>query len=63
MAPSVTRDKQAHGQGEDAIYRGSAKNRYVGAVRSGFSLAGVCIWRKTTDRTKVEVPRKLPLSE
>jgi len=55
----VTQDKKAHGQGENSTHRGSSKNRYVGAVRSGFSLAGVRIWRKATDRTKVEVRRKL----
>jgi len=55
----VTQDKKAHGQGENSTQRGSSKHRYVGAVRSGFSLAGVRIWRKATDRTKVEVRRKL----
>ena len=55
----MTQDKKAHGQGENSTHRGSSKNRYVGAVRSGFSLAGVRIWRKATDRTKVEVRRKL----
>jgi len=59
LAPTVTQDKKAHGQGENSTHRGSSKNRYVGAVRSGFSLAGVRIWRKATDRTKVEVRRKL----
>ena len=55
----MTQDKKAHGQGENSTHRGSSKNRYVGAVRSGFSLAGVRIWRKATDHTKVEVRRKL----
>jgi len=59
LAPTMTLDKKS-GRARRRLYPpGSSKNRHVSAVRSRFSLAGVRIWRKATDRTKVEVRRKL----
>jgi len=47
------------GLGEDFIYWGLSKNRYVGAVSQGFSPGGRRIRRKVTGRTKAEVRDKL----
>ena len=59
LAPTMTLDKKS-GRARRRLYPpGSSKNRHVSAVRSRFSLAGVRIWRKATDHTKVEVRRKL----
>jgi len=47
------------GLGEDFIYWGLSKNRYVGAVSQGFSPGGRRVRRKVTGRTKAEVRDKL----
>jgi hypothetical protein len=58
-SPCETATGGRRGQGEDFIYWGSSKNRYVGAVSQGFSPGGRRIGRKVTGRTKAEVRDKL----
>ena len=56
MADTSTRRR---GHGEDAIYFDAAKNRYVGAISTGFGPDGKRIRRKVIGRTKTEVRDKL----
>jgi hypothetical protein len=45
--------------GEDAMYLAADKNRYIGAVSTGFGPDGKCLRRKVSGKTKQEVRDKL----
>ena len=47
------------GHGEDAIYFSADKNRYIGAVSTGFGPDGKRLRRKVSGKTKQEVRDKL----
>lgn len=59
LVPMADASVRHRGHGEDAIYFAADKNRYIGAVSTGFGPDGKRLRRKVSGKTKQEVRDKL----